>query len=255
MSAIGGPNYRKYKTALELLTIFPQLYGKDNYYALYPQGPDSQGILTWCDMTTDGGGWMLIARSHPSVVNYNSQKWGWRGGSIGSVKDFTQAYQLGWLNYFDGKTTFNSFLFGNRSNLLNNNWGYFIYKANISNYTTFITSDTQQSLASYSTLKSDTSVYTWTAFPSMQTVAGFPVTGTTNNIYYLRDCCGFSSSFGGTPNSMGTYFCNSDVTLSYSGPWCGGSSVDGNNNFIPNTFTTAGGYKYGGTNQYMIMVR
>jgi hypothetical protein len=254
MSVVAGPDYRNYKTASELLAAFPQLSGRDNYYMLYPQGPSSAGVLTYCDMTTDGGGWMMIARSHPSVVNYGGQNWGWQGGAIGNVKDFTQAYQAGWWTYWNGNATFTSYLYGNRSNLYNNAWGYFAYKVNISSYSTFTTSDTLQSPSSTSTLRSDTSVYTWTTYPGMQSVIGFPVTATTNNIYFMRDCCGFAG-YGGTPTSFVTTYCGSDSVLAYSGPWCGGSSIDGSGNFLPGTTTTPGGYKYGGTNQYMIMVR
>lgn len=254
MACFSGPDYRGYKTASELLTAFPQLLGQDNYYMLYPQGPSSDGTLTYCDMTTDGGGWMMVARSNPSTVTYAGQNWGWRGGAIGNVKDFTQAYQLGWWTNFEGNATFTSYLYGNRSNLYNNAWGNFAYKVNISNYSTFTTSDTLQSPSSTSTLKSNTSVYTSTSYPGMQSVIGFPVTGTTNNIYYMRDCCGFAA-FGGTPTSFVTTYCGSDSVLDYSGPWCGGSSIDGSGNFLPGTTTTPGGYKYGGTNQYMIMVR
>jgi hypothetical protein len=254
MSVVAGPDYRNYKTASELLAAFPQLSGRDNYYMLYPQGPSSAGVLTYCDMTTDGGGWMMIARSHPSVVNYGGQNWGWQGGAIGNVKDFTQAYQAGWWTYWNGNATFTSYLYGNRSNLYNNAWGYFAYKVNISNYSTFTTSHTLQTPSSTSTLRSDTSVYTWTTYPGMQSVIGFPVTGTTNNIYFMRDCCGFAG-FGGTPTSFSTTYCGSDSVLAYSGPWCGGSSIDGSGNFLPGTTTTPGGHNYGGTNQYMIMVK
>lgn len=254
MSVVSGPDYRNYKTASELLAAWPQLSGRDNYYMLYPQGPSSAGVLTYCDMTTDGGGWMMVARSHPSVINYGGQNWGWQGGAIGSVKDFTQAYQLGWWTYFNGNTTFSSFIFGNRSNLYDNAWGPFVYKVAISSYSTFTTSDTQQS-GTTSVLKSDANVYSYTGYPGMQNAIGYPTSGTANNIYYLRDCCGFAAAYGGRPTSFGTTYCGvSDAYYSSPGPWCGGSSVDGSGNFLNGTYTV-GSYKYGGTNQYMIMVR
>jgi hypothetical protein len=253
MSVYAGPDYRKFKTASELLTEYPQLSGKDNYYLLYPQGLTSAGVLTWCDMTTDGGGWMMIARSHPSTVNYGGQNWGWRGGAIGSLKDFSQAYQIGWLTYFDGNTTFSSYIFGNRLNINTNDWGSFIYKRFNINYTTFLTSDTQQS-ASSSTLKSDTNVYGSTAFPGMQGAIGYPITGTNSNLYYMRDCCGFSG-YGGYATYMNSVYHGSDSVVYYSGPWGGGSSTDGSGNFLSGTYLTAGGNRYGGTNQYMIMVK
>lgn len=241
-------------TAKELLARFPSLQGKDNYYMLWPDGTNNSGKLVWCDMTTDGGGWMMIARSHPTVVNYNGQNWGWRGGEIGSVRDFTQAYQAGWFsNWHNNNRTFTEFIFGNRKNINNNQWGSFVYKQFNINYTTFITSDTQQS-ASRTTLKSDLAVYGSAAFPGMQGAIGFPITGTTNNLYYMRDCCGYST-YGGRPTAMITTFCGSDTVIHHSGPWCGGASTDGNGDFLSGSYLSAGGRTYGGTSQYMIMVR
>jgi hypothetical protein len=250
MSVFSGPNYRNYKTASELLAAFPNLAGQDNYYMLYPQGPNSAGVPVWCDMTTDGGGWMMVARSHPSVVNYNGSNWGWTGGAIGNVKDFSQAYQLGWWTYFNGNATFTSFIFGNRANINNNAWGPFIYKRFDLNYTTFTTSDTQQG-GSTAVLKSNTSVYGNADFPGMQSAIGYPTTGTTNNIYYMRDCCGFSG-YGGVATSMVTTYCGANFY--YAGPWCGGSTTDGSGNFQNGTYVS-NGLTYGGTNQYMIMVK
>jgi hypothetical protein len=250
MSVFSGPNYRNFKTASELLVAFPNLAGQDNYYMLYPQGPNSAGVPVYCDMTTDGGGWMMVARSHPSVVNYNGANWGWTGGSIGNVKDFSEAYQLGWMAFFNGNTTFTEFIFGNRANINNNAWGPFVYKRFGIDYTAFTTSDTQQG-ASTAVLKSNAAVYGQTDFPGMQGAIGYPTTGTSNNLYYMRDCCGFST-YGGVPTGMVTTYCG--ATFYYAGPWCGGSTTDGSGNFLNGTFV-ANGLTYGGTNQYMIMVR
>lgn len=250
MSVFSGPNFRNYKTASELLAAFPNLAGQDNYYMLFPQGPNSPGVPVYCDMTTDGGGWMMVARSHPSVVNYNGQNWGWLGGVIGNVKDFSQAYQLGWMSFFNGNATFTEFIFGNRANINNNAWGPFVYKRFGIDYTAFTTSDTQQG-ASTSVLKSNPAVYGDTGFPGMQGAIGYPTTGTSNNLYYMRDCCGFST-YGGIPTGMVTTYCG--ATFYYAGPWCGGSTTDGSGNFLNGTYV-ANGLTYGGTNQYMIMVR
>jgi hypothetical protein len=253
MSAFIGLDARNYKTASELLTAFPSLAGKDNYYLLYPQGSSAPGQLVWCDMTTDSGGWMMIARSHPTTVNYNGKNWGWQGGDIGSVKDFSQAYQAGWWSYWHGNATFTSYIFGNRTNINNNTWGSFIYKESGLTYSTFMTSDTQQG-GNTSVLKTDTSVYQFTNFPGMQGAIGFPVSGTANNLYYMRDCCGFTT-YGGVATAMITTYCGSDAVTGYAGPWCGGSSTDGSGNFLSGTYLSAGVNRYGGTNQYMIMVR
>jgi len=254
MSTFYGLSTRICRTALDLLTTYPFLSGKDNYYLLYPQGPNSVGVLTYCDMTIDGGGWMMIARSHPSIVNYNSNNWGWRGGAIGSAKDFGQAYQLGWWTFFNGNTTFSSYIFGNRNNINDNTWGAFVYKVTISDYTTFTTSDTQQGGTSYTTLKSNTSIYGSTSFPGMQGAIGYPISGTSSNFYYMRDCCGFTG-YGAYATFMNTAYCGNDSVVYYSGPWCGGSSTDGSGNFLSGTYLSGGGNRYGGTNQYMIMVR
>jgi hypothetical protein len=85
----------------------------------------------------------------------------------------------------------------------------------------------------------------------MQGAIGFPITGTSNNLYYMRDCCGFAG-YGGTPTSMVTTYCG--AAFYYAGPWCGGADVDGSGNFLNNTYV-ASGLTFGGTNQYMIMVR
>lgn len=257
MGIFYNSNFNRFRTAKELLTALPMYAGKDGYYLLYPYGSNNyeNRQLVYCDMTTDGGGWMLIARSHPSTVNYNGENWGWLGGKIGDIKDFSQAYQAGW-----GKIwhllglTFNEFIFGNRKNINDNKWGSFIYKRYNINYTNLLTSDTQQGASSI-TLAHDTSIYGSTNFPGMQSAIGYPITGTNNNIYYMRDCCGFSAPYGGRPTSLGTTYCGSDVNIYYSGPWCGGSSTDINGDFLPSSYLTGGGNRYGGTNQYMIMVR
>lgn len=244
---------QSFATAKELLAANPAYQNVDGYYTLYPKANSGPQTI-WCDMTTDGGGWMMIARSHPSTVNYGTTNWGWQGGRIGNITDFTQAYQAGWYTLWYGEATFTEYIFGNRANINNNVWGSFVYKVSLSSYSTFITSDTQQSGSAYSVLNTDTGVYQFTNFPGMQGAIGFPVTGTSNNFYYMRDCCGFST-YGGTPTAMNTTYCGSDSVTGYSGPWCGGSSTDGSGNFLSGTYVTGGGNRYGGTNQYMIMVR
>lgn len=223
----------------------------DGLYYIRPNnaGPVQQ---IYCDMNTDGGGWMMMARSHPTTGP--SSGWGWTGDTIGTVTDFTSAYQAGWYTKFHNYGgTFSEWIFGNRANVNNNTWGPFVYKRFNFDYNTFITADTQQS-ADYATLKSNVTVYGTTAPPGMQGAIGFPTTGTANNIYYMRDCCGFAS-YGATPTAMVTTYCNNDSVVYYSGPWCGGSSSDGGGNFLNGTVTTPGNNIYGGTNQYMIMVR
>lgn len=257
MGVVYNSSYTRYRTAKELINDKPSYLGKDGYYMLYPNGPNDINArqIVYCDMTTDGGGWMMITRSHPTTINYNGQNWGWLGGKIGDVKDFSQAYQAGWKPYWDAYgVTFSEFVFGNRNNINDNSWGPFIYKKTAFTYSNLINSDTQQS-STTTTLKSNTSVYGSISSPGMQGAIGFANTGTTNNVYYMRDCCGFSATYGAKPTSLTTTYCSSDASPYYSGPWCGGSSTDGNGNFLDGVVVTAGGRTYGGTNQYMIMVR
>lgn len=252
MSTFYGKDLRDCKTASDVLTKFSSLAGYDGYYTLYPQGPTGPGQVVYCDMTTDGGGYMLIARSHPSTVNLGSTHWGWRGGLVGSVKDFTQAYQTGWWMYWNTfSCTFTSFIFGNRLNLYNNKWGPYVFKQSNITYSTFLNTDTNQGYTT-SVLKYDLSVQSVSQYPGMQSSIGYPITGTFYDNYFLRDCCTPSvGGYGGNPTGMTTVYCGSSSPgIGYSGPWCAGSSYDGSGNFNQ---TGSGGY--GGTNQYMIMVK
>ena len=237
------------KTCKDIIDNYPQLAGYDGLYWVYPGGPTSSPYQVHCDMTTDGGGWMLIARSAPSV-NLDGENWGWKGGTVGNINDFSKAYQLGWGEIWDGNATFTSFIFGNQRTNVDNTWGPFIYKTSSINYATFFGSDTQQSYTN-STIKSDTSVYGSSSFPGMQGAIGYTTTGTNDGIYYMRDCCGYSSSYGGIPTQLVSSYCG--AAFYYSGAWCGGSTTTGgvydNNTYVSNGLT------YGGTNQYMIMVK
>ena len=73
--------YTECQTAKDILDTYPELEGQDGYYWVWPDGDNP--VKVYCDMTLDGGGWMLLARSHPSTVNYGGTNWGWRGNQIG----------------------------------------------------------------------------------------------------------------------------------------------------------------------------
>lgn len=113
-----------------------------------------------------------------------------------------------------------------------------------------MTSDTLQTYTT-SVLKTDVSIYNYTRFPAMQGVTGFATSGLANKNYFLRDCCGYSN-FGGRPNGMSTTYINgSGITWQYAGPWGATTAVDGNGDYVQST----GNVNFGGTPQYMIMVK
>lgn len=232
------------KNALDILTQYPTTAGKDNYYMVYPQGRTAPGQLVYCDMTTDGGGWMLIARSHSSGSVSN---WGFRGPLIGGVKDFTQPYQAGWFDYFQAGT-FTSFLFGNRGNVNDNSWGPCIYKKSGLSSPTFLYNEALGSYTS-SVVKTTLAIWNSSSYPGMQSVTGLPISATAANQYLLRDCCGLG--YGGFPNGMGTVYIGDASLWAYAGPWGAGSTTDGSGNYIQ----TTGNSLIAGTNQYMIFVK
>lgn len=244
MATVYNQDTSNCKTALDILTKFPNTAGKDNYYMVYPQGRNAPGQLVYCDMTTDGGGWMLLARSHSSGSVSN---WGFIGPQIGSVKDFSQPYQAGWYQYFQ-TSAYTSFMFGNRANVNNNSWGPYIYKRSGISSTTFLYSESISG-PTYTTVKSTLAIGNYSSPPGMQSATGLPISGTAANHYMMRDCCGLG--YGAFPNGMQTVYIGHPDLWAYAGPWGAGSSVDGSGNYIQ----TTGNSLIAGTNQYMIFVK
>jgi hypothetical protein len=221
----------------------------DGLYWIKP--PNGSAVQVWCDMNTAGGGWILIARTHPTDSAVGAGTWGWNSTTTyGSPTTYTTAYHLGVKSLYNNGMRFHQYIFGNQVNNISNNWGPFIYQVSC-DMTAIMTVDSQQSGSDYRVLKNDPNIYYSTTFPGMQGAIGFPVTGTTNNIVYMRDCCGFAG-YGITPNGMTTTYCSSDTVQNYCGPWCNGATLSGNTYVQGGSNTTT---NTGGTSQCMLMVR
>jgi hypothetical protein len=85
----------------------------------------------------------------------------------------------------------------------------------------------------------------------MQNQIGFYSTGTSNNIFFMRDCCGFAG-YGGYAYGMYTVYINDATNWAISGPWGRtDNAIDGSGNFTQ----TTGNVNYGGTWQYLMFVK
>jgi hypothetical protein len=61
MGAAGGPIGRNAK---EILQNSPSLQNNDGYISIRPDGPNSAPKKIWADMSTDGGGWVVVAEQN-----------------------------------------------------------------------------------------------------------------------------------------------------------------------------------------------
>lgn len=69
MATGGGPIARNPK---ELLQQSPKLQNNDGFVAVRPDGPNSTPQKVWADMTTDGGGWAVVAEQDMISAPANS---------------------------------------------------------------------------------------------------------------------------------------------------------------------------------------
>lgn len=210
----------------------------------------------YCDMNTDGGGWMMIARTHPTSTDLGGQNWGWRGGAMGSINDFSKPYQLGFYpNWFSVGASFTEFAFGNQYSPTSNAWGPYVYKQATPDAATIMNNDFALGVYSYNTIKypaNYASIYATTSPPWMQALFGWAISGTASNIYWMRDVSGFSNnSYGLNYYGMSSTYFNDPTYWTISGPWGAGANVLGDG-----TYNQVGSNeKLGGTSQVILMVR
>jgi hypothetical protein len=127
----------------------------------------------FCDMTTSGGGWTLVARSAPGGTS--SGNFGWYGVE-GAVSNVSAPYSIGVLNK---NLPFTQILFGDAPGNANA-WGAHINMNNASRATLVANQSTNVWIGVPTAISSSAS----TGF-AMADYMGF--TSVDTNIYYFRD--------------------------------------------------------------------
>jgi hypothetical protein len=187
VSSWTGPRMRKSSFAVSCLALLNSGDNTSGIKMLRPAGSTAP-IEVYCDMTTDGGGWMLVARS----VAGGTGTFGWTTAA-GSASNDAAAYSMGsTLSFF----TWTSVLFGLYTS--SKTWGAYAYK-HTSIPSTFLsttakwynpanqTFGTNVTCGTYSPLVNPTAVIGGNSGMLMASAMGWPER---TDYYFFRDCPG-----------------------------------------------------------------